>query len=408
MANEAWRQFNCYNVLGVSSTAGPDEIRTAYRRMSLKTHPDSAGGTHEGQVRVNLAYEVLSDPVLRQAHDFHWVKASATAKPKTESVQGAPRTSTAQPRRPPQAEPKAHRESSSSSVEELFKRVKERIDIESTKIWANREEKINSTTKAYEQRYQDGLRNRRWGFVVSVGLTIAALGQFVKGPILWIAAVTAWVYFLIVAQGIQIGSCRVSFSDQEWRSKLRSCAAEDIDATCRKEEARLNDYLGHVAALGQLASRSSTLDDSEEHIARRITAALFLMGYIPTQYDRQSRVLVFADGDEKLVVRFRHRSGIPTNISYVERMVSAMNVFGARKGLLFCTPGLSDNAALLAERSGIKSYSLSRMNDWISSVLSSRYAGPPGDIFSSLDILMRFIAQVATPLPFYSRRRKYR
>lgn len=407
MATEAWRQFNCYNVLGISSIAGPDEIRTAYRRMSLKSHPDS-GGTHEGQVRVNLAYEVLSDPVLRQAHDFHWVKASTTAKPKTESVREASRASTAESRRPPQTEPKAHRETPPSSVEELFKRVKERVDKESARIWANREEKINSTTTAYEQRYQDGLSSRRWRFAVSIGLTIAALAEFVKASILWIAAVMAWVSLLIVAQGIQIGSHRVSFGDQEWRNKLRSYAAEDIDATCRKEEARFNDYLGHVAALGQLAGRSSTLDDSEEHIARRITAALFLMGYIPTQYDRQSRVLVFVDGDEKLIVRFRHRSGIPTNISYVERMVSAMNVFGARKGLLFCTPGLSDNAALLAERSGIKSYSLSRMNDWISSVLISRYAGPPGDIFSSLDILMRFIAQVATPLPLYSRRRKYR
>ena len=53
---------------------------------------------------------------------------------------------------------------------------------------------------------------------------------------------------------------------------------------------------------------------------------------------------------------------------------------------------------VLAERLGIKSYSLSRMNDRISSVLSSRYAGPPGDIFSGPEILMRFLAQL---LPRY-------
>lgn len=61
-----------YEVLGVASTATPDEIRKAFRELAHQTHPDKnpgdAGAAKRFQ-RVREAYEALSDPAKRAAYD---------------------------------------------------------------------------------------------------------------------------------------------------------------------------------------------------------------------------------------------------------------------------------------------------------------------------------------------------
>ncbi len=60
-----------YDVLGVSKTASIDEIKSAYRRMAKKHHPDvnKEAGNEEKFKEVNEAYQTLSDPQKRQAYD---------------------------------------------------------------------------------------------------------------------------------------------------------------------------------------------------------------------------------------------------------------------------------------------------------------------------------------------------
>ena len=123
------------------------------------------------------------------------------------------------------------------------------------------------------------------------------------------------------------------------------------------------------------------------------------MGYHPTGYDRQSRMLFFRDDEEVLVVRFRHRTGIATNVTYVERIVDVMKQYGATQAFLFCTPGLSGNGAALADRHKIRSHSLETMNEWIEGVLTSQRSGPPGDILKLLEELVGFLGQISAPLP---------
>ncbi|MGY0798460.1 DnaJ C-terminal domain-containing protein [Lysobacter sp. A286] len=60
-----------YQTLGVEPSAGDAEIKTAYRRMARKYHPDVSkeAGAEEKFKAVNEAYEALRDPQKRAAYD---------------------------------------------------------------------------------------------------------------------------------------------------------------------------------------------------------------------------------------------------------------------------------------------------------------------------------------------------
>src|SRR5437588_5053700 len=61
-----------YETLGVCKTATEDEIRSAFRKLARKYHPDVAKdkkAAEEKFKQINEAYEVLSDPEKRQKYD---------------------------------------------------------------------------------------------------------------------------------------------------------------------------------------------------------------------------------------------------------------------------------------------------------------------------------------------------
>ena len=58
-----------YEILGLSSDASDDDIKRAYRKLALKTHPDKNGGDDAMFKKINLAYETLSDPDKRREYD---------------------------------------------------------------------------------------------------------------------------------------------------------------------------------------------------------------------------------------------------------------------------------------------------------------------------------------------------
>jgi DnaJ family protein B protein 6 len=81
---------NLYEILGIGHNATTEEVRKAYRKKALETHPDRL---HQGASaaeksasedlfrKVNNAYEVLSDPQSRSGYDQHGVWPPPTPAP---------------------------------------------------------------------------------------------------------------------------------------------------------------------------------------------------------------------------------------------------------------------------------------------------------------------------------------
>lgn len=61
-----------YKILGVERNASKDEIKRAYRKLALKTHPDRNPGDKKAEEQfknINEAYQVLSDAEKRSRYD---------------------------------------------------------------------------------------------------------------------------------------------------------------------------------------------------------------------------------------------------------------------------------------------------------------------------------------------------
>jgi DnaJ-class molecular chaperone len=73
-----------YKILGVERTASADEIRTSYRRLAKKLHPDLNPGDKAAELKfkeVSAANDLLSDPEKRQRFDRGEIDASGAERP---------------------------------------------------------------------------------------------------------------------------------------------------------------------------------------------------------------------------------------------------------------------------------------------------------------------------------------
>ena len=63
---------NLYNILGVNKDASSEEIKKAYRKLSMKYHPDRNSGDKTAEEKfkeISVAYATLSNPQKRSEYD---------------------------------------------------------------------------------------------------------------------------------------------------------------------------------------------------------------------------------------------------------------------------------------------------------------------------------------------------
>lgn len=61
-----------YKILGITRNAGDAQVKTAYRKLAKKYHPDAHPGDKECETRfreITEAYTILSDPAKRKKYD---------------------------------------------------------------------------------------------------------------------------------------------------------------------------------------------------------------------------------------------------------------------------------------------------------------------------------------------------
>ncbi|HEY0418097.1 MAG TPA: DnaJ domain-containing protein, partial [Acetobacteraceae bacterium] len=77
-----------YETLGVAKTATADEIRTAYRKLAKKHHPDLNPGNKAAEERfkaISTANDLLSDPAQRARYDAGEIDATGAERPRRPS-----------------------------------------------------------------------------------------------------------------------------------------------------------------------------------------------------------------------------------------------------------------------------------------------------------------------------------
>ena len=72
---------NHYDVLGVAKKASQAEIKSAFRKLSLETHPDLNDNDGEQFKKIAEANSVLSNPTQRMKYDRQLLESSMWRKP---------------------------------------------------------------------------------------------------------------------------------------------------------------------------------------------------------------------------------------------------------------------------------------------------------------------------------------
>jgi curved DNA-binding protein CbpA len=87
-----WRQYESLHCAWRFRQADEETIRSAYRILARRYHPDRGAGSSAEKFRqINDAYEILIDPGRRQAYDLSLQRAELPVAVRLEPTRARPR-----------------------------------------------------------------------------------------------------------------------------------------------------------------------------------------------------------------------------------------------------------------------------------------------------------------------------
>lgn len=131
---------NYYDILGIDSDATETEIKSAFRKLARKWHPDVAGNSPESVAKfkeINEAYEILSNAEKRQRYDtlrgiLHKAKETKKEEKKTEPKKEPP------PKTEPKRESKTEKNTFQDAWDTFMKKTKQSEKPKQTKYSAKK------------------------------------------------------------------------------------------------------------------------------------------------------------------------------------------------------------------------------------------------------------------------------
>lgn len=168
-----------YNLLGVQETATEEEIKAAYRRLSLIYHPDKTGGDAEMYLKIQNAYNTLIDYNQRILYDARLRKARSEQSQQAEYE----RQRAAEMERQRQAEVERKRRQEEERRRQEYERQR-RMREEANRRFAEEQwRKQAEEALKFEKRYaspKEQLRSRVKLLIVGVFLAAVIFYESVK------------------------------------------------------------------------------------------------------------------------------------------------------------------------------------------------------------------------------------
>lgn len=385
MSVKPWTTLNCYETLGVAADATAAEIRRAFKTASRRAHPDR-GGSHDAQVQVNLAYEILSDPEARTRHDRHWNRATAPVPAES----AMPFFSDASAIKNLWSGPGggAQKLSDGKGSSGLAARIKHRIERDKDRITLDRENRREILQKQFDQQ----LRRTRLEALVLVGGALASVVVGTLYPVTFLVGGACLWPLLIRLKGVAVDDgLRVGLLDPLAQRRLSEQAERLSQQSVARDRERLEMHFTALDTLSRLILTPTKPTDSEGLVLRRLLATLFVLGYFPTHHEPALHRVVLEGEPEGAVLYFRHGSTATLAVTSVDKVLGARAALGNPTVFLYNQGGLSKRAAEVADEASVRWLGLKELNLWVRQVWTSESNGPSGDILQRLVELGAFL-----------------
>ena len=385
MTVKSWTKFNCYEVLGVPVGASDDEIRAAFKRASRRAHPDR-GGSHDAQVMVNLAYEILSSPEQRSKHDRHWklgANAATAGMPFFTGEEALRNLWTG-------AGAGSRKLADGKGSSGLIRRVKERITRDRDRITLDRENRKAIWVSEFEKTLQ---RARLEAAVLLLGMALSGLvGTVYTVGYLGLVGFGALLVPKLGGVMLQQGdSLKLALFDPLAKRHIQELAERLAHESVARDRERLEVHFGALEQLGKLVTTATKASDSENQILRRLLAVLFILGLMPTRHDPAAKRVVLQGEKEWAALFYQHGVNQPLAVATVEKILAARAAVGAQAAFLYNQGGLSEKAAERADSASIRWVGMRELNQWARHVWTSESGGPSGDILQRLAEFKSFL-----------------